>query len=123
MKLHQDAAGALNTVTAYDTGYVEINANRHDGAVYFLPEGPVQTWLVSAVSTLEPGHVATLLEQGPEIVLLGTGSKQVFPKPHQLEPLIRAGCGYEVMNTPAACRTYNILMSEGRLVMAALMPI
>lgn len=123
MKLHQDNAGALNTVTAYAPGYIEINANRHHGPLYFMPEGPIKTWGATDVTALQPADLDELLNDQPEIILLGTGPAQVFPQPGQVAPIIHAGCGYEVMNTPSACRTYNILMAEGRRVMAALMPI
>ena len=61
-----------------------------------------------------------LLETSPEIVLLGTGATQRFPHPRLTAPLHRARVGLEVMDTRAACRTYNILVAEGRNVTAAL---
>ncbi|MGB7183354.1 MAG: Mth938-like domain-containing protein [Burkholderiaceae bacterium] len=123
MKLHQNQSEALNTVTAYDSGFIEVNAVRHEGGIYFMPEGPVMQWPATTLADLNADIIAQLLSTQAEIVLLGTGEKQYFPKPDQIEPLIRAGRGYEVMSTSAACRTYNILMAEGRLVMAALLPI
>ncbi len=57
-----------------------------------------------------------------EIVLIGTGEHQQFPQPMALRPLVEAGIGFEVMSTPAACRTYNILVAEDRSVAAALIP-
>jgi uncharacterized protein len=56
------------------------------------------------------------------VALLGTGSRQRFPAPRLTRALAEARIGLEVMTTPAACRTYNILMAEGRKVVAALLP-
>lgn len=123
MKLHRDQDDALNTVTAYEQGWIEVNAVRHQGAVWFMPDGDVRAWAVSDFEGLAPEALAPLLEAAPEIILLGTGTKQRFPHPRVLAPWISARTGHEVMSTPAACRTYNILMAEGRRVMAALLPI
>lgn len=62
-----------------------------------------------------------ILEMQPEVVLIGTGHSLRFPEPHLLAPVIRQGLGYEVMDTQAACRTYNILANESRNVVAALL--
>lgn len=56
----------------------------------------------------------------PELVIVGTGKKQVFLNPKILQPLIKAKIGFEMMDSQAACRTYNILMGEGRKVLAAI---
>jgi len=70
---------------------------------------------------LSADHWAALLAQRPEIVLLGTGEQQRFPRPEILRPLTEAGIGVEVMTVQAACRTYNILVAEERRVAAALL--
>ena len=122
MKLHQDAAGALNTVTAYGPGWLEINRQRHEAAVLLTPEGPVRPWPVASFDALTPDDFGSLLADRPELVLLGTGSVQRFPHPRLLGALSAARIGVDAMSTPAACRTYNILMAEGRRVVAALLP-
>ena len=122
MKLHQDNAGALNTVTAYGPGWIEINRQRHEGPILLAPEGAVQAWEVGAFEALAPEHLARLLERQPEIVLLGTGRTQRFLHPRLTAALGAAGVGVDAMTTQAACRTYNILMGEGRRVLAALLP-
>ena len=65
-------------------------------------------------------HLNAALALQPEVVLLGTGARLHFPPAEVLRPLIEAGIGYEIMDTSAACRTYDILMAEGRRVLAAL---
>lgn len=120
MKLHAEASTPFNTVTAYGADFVEINRQRYDHAILVTPGDPVSRWEVAAFEELAPGHFEALLALAPEVVLLGTGTRQRFPHPRLVEALTRAGIGVEVMDTPAACRTYNILMSEGRRVVAAL---
>ena len=122
MKLHADAIQALNTVTAYGPGYVEINRQSYRGSLLILPEEPVQAWGVDGFESLTEASFSELLTLRPEIILLGTGAKQRFPHPRLSAALARAGVGLDVMDTSAACRTYNILMAEGRRVLAALLP-
>jgi len=88
-----------------------------------LPEGPILNWAVSQFEQIDPQCVSELLAHTPEIVLLGTGVRQRFPHPRVSAALAGARIGLDVMDTPAACRTYNILVAEGRRVIAALLPI
>jgi uncharacterized protein len=121
LKLHADPLTHLNTVTAYGPGFIEINKVRHDGSVVVAPESPVTAWLVASFDALRAEDFAALLSLGPEVVILGTGRRQRFPHPRLTRPLHEARIGVEVMDTPAACRTYNILMAEGRRVVAAVL--
>lgn len=121
MKLHSDQPSALNTVTAYGDGYVEINATRYDQPVLVSPEDPVEVWPVAAFESLAEADFERIHTLRPDIVLLGTGPRQRFPHPRTTRRLADAGIGVEVMDTRAACRTYNILMTEGRRVLAALL--
>jgi uncharacterized protein len=146
LKLHTDTNAALNTVTGYGHGYVEINKVSFHHAIAFGPEGPVQTWpaenpenistallLQAAGLTLKPVDPLAFLESDqppqpevegvrPEVLLVGTGSRQRMLDHAVVRPLLRAGIGVECMTTEAAARTYNILMAEGRQVIAALLP-
>ncbi len=121
MKLHAAAPTTLNTVTAYGPGYVEINRRRYAHSVLVAPEGEVAGWEIDAFEALAPAHFEALLAREPELVLLGTGERQRFPHPGITRSLTQARIGLDVMNTHAACRTYNILMMEGRRVLAALL--
>ena len=80
----------------------------------------IADWPLASVDELGADHAAAILEMKPEIVLLGTGRTFAFPDRARLAPLYNAGIGVEVMDTSAACRTYNILLGEGRNVVAAL---
>ena len=121
MKLHADTPTALNTVTAYGPGFIEINKVRHMSALVLSPER-VEPWSITSFEALAEADFERLRALDPEVVLLGTGARQRFPHPSLSRSLAEARIGVEVMNTPAACRTYNILMAEGRKVVAALLP-
>jgi uncharacterized protein len=120
MKFHQERAEGRNSFTGYGEGYVEINRARHTASLVVSGERVVTDWPVTSVEGLAADHMAAIVELKPEIVLLGTGASLRFPGPALLAPLYKAGIGVEVMDTPAACRTYNILLGEGRNVLAAL---
>lgn len=122
MKLHLDSSGAQNVFTACGDGFVEINkTTRYDRGVIVLADRIIEDWGQGGVSGLSAHDISQLAALAPAIVLLGTGSRQRFPSPSQLRPLIEAQIGYEVMDLAAACRTYNLLAGEGRKVAAALL--
>jgi uncharacterized protein len=121
LKLHADALTSLNTVTAYGPGFVEINQVRCNGNLVLAPDQPVSTWSAASFDALRAEDFGPVLRLRPEVVLLGTGERQQFPHPRLTRKLAEARIGVEVMSTAAACRTYNILMSEGRRVVAALL--
>ncbi|MGE5160400.1 MAG: Mth938-like domain-containing protein [Betaproteobacteria bacterium] len=120
MKLHADAPTALNTVTAYGPGFIEINKVRHAAPVLLAPDR-VEPWEIGSFEALREADFERLRALGPEVALLGTGARQRFPHPRLSRALTEARIGLEVMTTAAACRTYNILMAEGRKVAAALL--
>ena len=120
MKLHLATATTENRFTGYGPGYVMVNNVRHEKNIIVLPERLMQ-WDVAAFEALSERDFEYLANLAPEIVLLGTGSDLRFPHPSLSQSLANARIGLEVMNTPAACRTYNILMAEGRKVAAALL--
>ena len=121
MKLHADSPTALNTVTAYGSGFIEVNQVRHLRPVLVTPDQPVEPWDVASFEALSSGDFERLRARAPELVLLGTGDRQRFPHPRLVKPLTDARIGCEAMTSQAACRTYNILMGEGRKVLAALL--
>lgn len=119
LKLHADTPTTLNAVTAYGSGFVEINRVRHTTNVIVTPD-QVEPWPVASFEALEASDFERLRDLHAEVVLLGTGSRQRFPHPRLTRALADARTGLEVMDTQAACRTYNILMAESRKVAAAL---
>ena len=121
MKLHREAASALNTFTGYGSGYVMVNNQRIEKSVVVLPDRIISDWTATTFEALAPEHLAPLAELGCEIILLGTGTQLRFPRPEIMRPLVQSGVGLEVMDVQAACRTYNILLAEERNVAAALL--
>jgi len=120
VKLHQNQAAGRNAFTGYGKGYVLVNGSRHESSVVVVPDAPVAGWDVEAVGDLDEARIARLAALDVEVLLIGTGDRLEFPSPRLLLPFAQAGVGTEIMDTPAACRTYNILMGEGRKVAAAL---
>lgn len=121
MKLHLDSAGGRNVVTAYGDAYVEISRVRYESSVVVLPDRVVTDWGRAGFDALSRADIEQLLAFQPMIVLLGTGKRQRFPPPALMQPLMDARIGYEIMNLQAACRTYNIVIAEGRHAAAALL--
>lgn len=121
MKLHSSAAAAgRNTFTGYGDGWYALNGERREGSLIVFPDRILE-WPVAGFEALRAEDFAILAGARPEIVLLGTGARQRFPHPRLTQALMQARVGVEVMDTAAACRTYNILMAEERRVAAALL--
>lgn len=121
MKLQQTSRILIPVVTGFGDGYLQIGERRLTRSVLIGPDLLREDWGKPELEQLEPAHFAELAALPVQIVLIGTGPVQRFPRPVQLRPLIEAGIGVEVMDTLAAARTYNILVAEGRAVAAALL--
>ncbi len=122
MKLQPDKSNAP-VINAYDRAWIEVNGIRHGQSLFVtsLPEIQAAAWGSSEFENLEQKHFKPWAQMGIELVLFGSGQKLRFAKPHWLQDLISQGIGVETMDTAAACRTYNILASEGRKVVALLL--
>ncbi|MFM2396359.1 MAG: hypothetical protein RLZZ434_941 [Pseudomonadota bacterium] len=124
MKLHLNTQANLNLITAYSEAYIEINKQRFGHSLIVMPELCLHDWDVKHSTEIGLSQVAKLIElhrsHKIEVLLLGTGEKQHFLTGAPYFALAEKGIAIECMSTAAACRTYNILMSEGRQVMAAL---
>lgn len=120
MKFQLDSGQATYQIQRYDSQSVTINDQIYTQSIIVMPEY-LSEWTVKDFNRLELDHFQRLRALCPEVVLLGTGTTIHFPTTELLTPLTQDGIGVEVMNTPAACRTYMILMAEGRKVAAALL--
>ena len=120
MKLQSDPHSGANTITGYGDGYVEINQTPYKHSVLLSSDGETFEWPVKSFGDLEVNHFSQIANLKPELILIGTGSRQQFPRPELLKNLILAKIGFEIMDSQAACRTYNILVGEGRKVLLAL---
>ena len=124
MKLYQDKHADTNVITAYAEDHVMVGKLRHEGNLLVSADRIVADWAPAAagdLSGLASEDLAAAAELGAEILLVGTGRRQRFPAPSLLRPLIEARIGFEFMDFAAACRTYNILVGEGRAVVLALL--
>lgn len=120
MKLHLTTAENNNLITAYGADYIEINKQRYTQNLIVMPDALILDWQVTGFTDLSNEHFKQIASLKPEVVLLGTGATHLFLHPKHYQNLTDIGIALECMTTAAACRTYNILMSEGRSVAAAL---
>ena len=120
MKLHANATKQYQTVTAYDESGVDINAEHFAMSLIVMPETAPRDWPVPSFDALTELHFEQILADAPDVVILGTGSRQHFVHPRLTAQLTMRRIGVECMDNKAACRTYNILMGEGRKVTLAL---
>ena len=120
MKLHSTQTQQYQTVTGYEDDWVEINAQRFGHSLIVLPEQAPTSWPVASFETLTAADFEALAATQPDLVILGTGKQQQFAAPQLLATLMSRRVGVECMSNQAACRTYNILMAEGRKVALAL---
>jgi uncharacterized protein len=119
MKLHRETISA-NAIRRYEPGAITVGETTYRTSLVVDAEDLLEEWEVRSMRELETGHIERLAELDPEIVLLGTGERQRFPPARVLASIYERGIGVEIMDTYAACRTFNILAGEGRRVVAAL---
>jgi uncharacterized protein len=120
MKLHLTTAENNYLITAYDEKFIEVNKQRYPQSLIVMAGQLIDDWPVQDFAHLTEAQFSQIAELTPEVVLLGTGKKHQFLHPKIYQILTQKGIPLECMTTAAACRTYNILMSEGRNVLAAL---
>ena len=120
MKFALQAPGSANLVQACSTTEIRVHEHIIRTSVILTATEMLLDWPPRTVSELSPTHLQAALGLAPEVILLGTGVRQIFPDAEVIAPVRRAGVGIEVMDTRAACRTFNVLVQEGRKVAAAL---
>ena len=120
MKFQPDRSSA-QTISGYGPGWIGVEAEKITHSVVIGSDGLRKAWDCARFEDLTPQHFAQLAELQTELIIFGSGARNRFPPPAWLAPLIARRLGLETMDTAAACRTYNILASEGRNVVAALL--
>ena len=120
MKFHLSTATG-NVVTGLGPGWIRVGTDEYRENVVLTSEAVATGWAASGFEGLTDEDFSQLLTQKPEVVLFGAGASIRFPHPRLTRPLTDAGVGVEIMDTPAACRTFNILAAEGRSVVATLL--
>lgn len=123
MKFQPDTPDEGNAITRHEAGCVWVGAVAYRRSVLVPRVGEVLDWEPTAHATLQAAHFERIarLPQRPEVVIFGSGTRLRFVPAALLQALIDAGIGVETMDTPAACRTYNVLAAERRAVLAALL--
>lgn len=108
-------------VRSFANGELHVNDRIITSPVILTPQAIIPDWAPPAIKELRAADFSAALDGDPEVILFGTGSTQVFPSTVLITEIMRAGVGFEVMDTAAACRTFNVLSAEGRRVAAALL--
>ncbi|MCY7315465.1 MAG: Mth938-like domain-containing protein [Rubrivivax sp.] len=121
MKFQPDTPLGANVVSRHEAGRVWIAGVPFDHSLIVPWSGPVQAWGAASLAELLPAHFERLAALRPEVVIFGSGARLRFAPPALMRSLIDQRIGVETMDTGAACRTYNVLLSEGRPVVAALL--
>jgi uncharacterized protein len=120
MKLQLENPAGTNLVRGYGPGQVRIGERTLATSLIVTATALIAPWRPATAQQLTAADLEPLLGLAPEVVLLGTGVRQLFPDARVLRILHAQRIGVEVMDTSAACRTYNVLVTEGRNVAAAL---
>lgn len=121
MKFQPDLLPGVNMLSRHEPGRVWVGTTPFEGSVLVPWQGEVQPWAVDAFGALTAAHFERAAALAPELVVFGSGARLRFPPPALMRALIERRIGFETMDTAAACRTYNVLVSEGRRVLAALL--
>ncbi|MEY3909955.1 MAG: hypothetical protein RIT47_646 [Pseudomonadota bacterium] len=122
MKFHLIQSDNKNLITGYDLNWVEVNQERHQTSLIITPNQLLLEWPVKTIKDIKENSFEAIESLNIEIILLGTGNIQEHLEPKMLEFFSKKNMAVECMNNQSACRTYNILMAEGRKVLAALLP-
>jgi uncharacterized protein len=121
MKLQPDRLEGVNAITRHEPGRIWVNTTPWSQSVLVPHRGDARAWDATGIDALSAAHFERVLELRPELLIFGSGTRLRFVAPALHRALIERGIGVETMDTAAACRTFNVLASEGRVVAAALL--
>ena len=110
----------VNLISAWEPDAVRVGEEWYRGHLILSSQYILSDWTVTSPDILQANDLSAAIELGPEIILLGTGNQLALPDIDLMAELAGQGIGLEIMDTPAACRTYNVLIHESRNVVAAL---
>ena len=119
MELNLDTGEGRYQIRAYDKDFIQVNDQKISHSIIVTPNQLIDPWPPRSLADLNAEHLQIILGLNPSIVLLGSGERLIFPNPALLNVFYQQKMGIEVMSNGAACRTYSVLMSEGRKVAAA----
>ena len=121
MKFQPDTLAGVNIITRHEAGRIWVGGAALTGNLVVPWVGAVQPWSATHFEALGEEHFVQIARLQPEVVIFGSGLRLRFPPAAWLRPLIERGIGVETMDNAAACRTYNVLASEQRSVVVALL--
>ncbi|MBF6056847.1 MULTISPECIES: Mth938-like domain-containing protein [Thiomicrorhabdus] len=120
MKFSEHRDSNINTIKHYSPGEVKVNDRLLNRSCFITQTEIEAEWPCADIEALDEASLDLLLEKQPEVIILGTGDRQVFPDPKLFAYCTRKGVGLEVMANDAACRTYNVITTEDREILLAL---
>lgn len=120
MKLSQDYSPGTNVIHSYADGKIQVNNQLFSRSLLISNTLLIADWNITDVEQMSHADWQAILAHQPEVILIGTGESLIFPHPSNYAPAIEQGIGVEFMDSGAACRTYNILLSEDRFVIAGI---
>jgi len=120
MKISEDYNAGSYMINGYDAEGIIINQRSYSSSLIVSNHQLVEDWPMQDIAELSTDLLAPILQLKPEVILIGTGSTLIFPPPSSYKKVIESGLGIEFMDSVAACRTYNILLSEDRSVVAGI---
>jgi uncharacterized protein len=113
--------GSGNIIKSYSAGELRINDAIFTNHVIVSADDIIENWSPAIISELSIADFSVAIRSRPELIIFGTGIEQIFPPATVMTEILRQGIGFEVMDTAAACRTFNVLAGERRRIAAALM--
>lgn len=121
MQFNLDTSPGQNIINNYSPGQITINQITYKKSIIISPKQLITDWQPQQFTELTSDSFNPVIALNPELIILGTGEKHLFPHPELIEKLIEKKIGFEAMSTGAAARTFNVLLSEGRNVVAAML--
>jgi len=120
MKFSEDYAIGTNVIRSFNGSTIEVNNKSYSNSLVVSNSLLIDDWGIKCIEEMSLKNWQDLLQHKPEVILIGTGKSLVFPPPSSYAPAIELGIGVEFMDSGAACRTYNVLVSEDRFVIAGI---
>ena len=108
-------------IESVGSGKIQYQGKWYEESLIIGIDKIIYPWKHSSVADLEVSDFESAFEGNTEVILLGTGRKQVFPDTHLVTKILKRGVGIEVMDSKSACRSFNLLVSEYRRPLAMLM--
>jgi uncharacterized protein len=118
MQITRELPANVNLIRGHSAEGIRVGERTLASSCLLSADELIDAWTPQTVAELTADHFAAAFAWRPEIILLGTGKRQQFPAREIYAAILARGIGFEVMDTGAACRTYNVLVGESRRVVA-----